>query len=145
MQPINTNRTIDAPLEVVFEAISDVRNFCEAVPHITHIEFLSDQRTGVGTRFRETRSSNGRTQTVELEVTEYFENSRVRMVSDAGGTLWDTLFTVEPASHAIELTMSMEVKPYRLFAKLFSPLIRSAVVKGVEADMDALKVYCESR
>ena len=58
--------------------------------------FLSEVRTGVGTRFRETRLMHGKERSTELEVTEYVENERVRMVADTDGTVWDSVFVVSP-------------------------------------------------
>lgn len=145
MKPIHISRTIAAPLDLVFQTISDVRNFRDAVPHITRVEFLSDQQVGAGTRFRETRSTNGREQTVELEVAEYTENDRVRMISDAGGTIWDTLFTVSKETDKVSLEMQMDIKPHTLFARIVTPLIRGMVVKAVESDMDSVKLFCESK
>lgn len=144
MKSIQTTRTISAPLERVFQTVSDVRNFRNAVPHITKVEFLSDQHVGAGTRFRETRVAKGREQTVELEVAEYIDNDRVRMISDAGGTIWDTLFTVSDAPVGVTLEMQMDIKPYKFLARIFTPLIRGMVVKAVESDMDAVKAFCES-
>ena len=145
MKSIHITRTIDAPLEAVFQTVSDVRNFRDAVPHITHVEFLTEQQIGEGTRFRETRSMNGREQAVELDVAEYVENERVRMISDAGGTIWDSLFSVSPADGRVKLDMQMDIKPHTFIAKIMTPLIRGMVVKGVAADMDAVKAYCESK
>ena len=48
MNSIIATRTIQAPLTVVFQTVSDVRNFRKAVPHITDVEFLSEQQHGVG-------------------------------------------------------------------------------------------------
>ena len=145
MKSILISRTIAAPLELVFETVSDVRNFRDAVPHITNVEFLSDQQVGAGTRFRETRLMNGREQTVELVVAEYIENDRVRMISDAGGTIWDTMFTVSKRPDNVALEMQMDIRPHTLFARIMTPLIRGMVVKGVESDMDAVKAFCEAK
>ena len=145
MKSIRITRFIDAPLEAVFQTVSDVRNFRDAVPHITNIEFLTDQHVGAGTRFRETRSMNGREQSVELEVAEYVENDRVRMISDAGGTVWDSLFTVTEEAGKVTLDMQMDIRPYKLLSKIMTPLIRGMVVKGVAADMDAVQTYCEAK
>lgn len=143
MKPIVATRLIQAPLDQVFETISDVRNFRNAVAHIVRIEFLTEQQTGVGTRFRETRLMNGREASVEIEVTEFVTNEKVRMVSDAGGTVWDSVFSTGQVGDDVELQLQMNVEPYRLFAKIINPLIRGMVVKGVESDMDAVKEYCE--
>ena len=144
MKPIIATRTIRAPLELVFRTVSDIRNFSQAVPHITNVEFLSDQHHGAGTRFKETRTMKGREHTVELSVTEYVDNESVRMVSDAGGTIWDSLFEVSEQNDAVELKLQMDVRPYTLPARLMNFLIRGMVVKGVESDMDAVKEFCEA-
>lgn len=144
MKPILISLSIAAPLERVFQTVSDVRNFSNAVPHIANVEFISDHQVGEGTRFLETRVMNGREQTVELEVAEYVDNDRVRMISDAGGTVWDTLFTVSEVSTNVTLEMRMDIKPHSLLARFMTPLIRRMVVKAVESDLDAVKEFCES-
>ena len=144
MKAIHVTRLIKAPLPAVFQAVSDVRNFCEAVPHIINIEFLTDQQVGTGTRFRETRVMKGKEQSVELEVAEYVENDRVRMISDAGGTIWDSVFTVKETTDGVSLDLQMDIRPHKFMARLMVPLIRSMVVKGVEDDMESVKQYCES-
>lgn len=143
MKAIHLSRSIDAPKDAVFRTISDIRNFSEAIPEITHVEFVTDQQSGAGTRFKETRVMKGRESTVEIEVAEYVENDRVRMVSDAGGTIWDTLFRVEEESGTTVLTMTMDIRPKSFLARIITPLIRGMVVKGVESDMDAVKAFCE--
>lgn len=147
MKPICVSLSIAAPLGVVFQVISDVRNFRDAVPHITNIEFLTEQKVGEGTRFRETRLMNGREQTVDLEVAEYVDDDRVRMISDAGGTIWDSLFTVTENSElsTTKLDLRMDINPHTLMARIITPMIRRMVVKGVEADMDSVKAFCESK
>lgn len=86
---------------------------------------------------------NGRLATVELEVAEYEENRRVRFVSDAGGTIWDTIFMTTAAPGGTNMKMVMEAKPYRVLAKLANPFMRGLIRKAVERDMDAVKAYCE--
>lgn len=136
-------RTIDAPLERVFDTVAHIENFAKAVPQIVATEFLSDVTSGVGTRFRETRLMHGREATTELEVTEYAENERVRIVADAGGTVWDTVFTVSPDSDGVQLTLTMDARPYRLLSRVVNPFIKGFVRRAIESDMDAVKTYCE--
>lgn len=64
MKPVVVSRTIAAPIDLVFQTISDPRNFQAAVPHIKQVEFLTDQQSGVGTKFRETRVMQGREDSV---------------------------------------------------------------------------------
>lgn len=145
MTRITTKRTIDAPVQRVFDTVAHIENFSEAVPHITNIEFLTESRRGIGTKFRETRLMRGKEAKTDLEVTEYVDGQSIRLVSDAGGTIWDTVFRVRPAGDATELGMSMTAEPYKMLAKLVTPLIKGMVAKAVEADMDSVKAYCESR
>ena len=144
MSQFSAKRNIAAPVDRVFETVAHIENFQKAVSHITDVEFLSETRSGVGTRFRETRLMRGREATTELEVTEYTPNERVRLVSDAGGTIWDTVFTVQASNGGTELSMEMEGKPYRLTSRLVNPLISGMVGRAVESDMDAVKAYCEA-
>ncbi|MEM9907437.1 MAG: SRPBCC family protein [Cyanobacteria bacterium P01_D01_bin.44] len=134
---------IDAPVEQVFTTVADISQYSQAVPHITKIEYLSDQKTGVGTRFRETRLMKGKEAVTELEVTEYIENDRVRLVSDSHGTVWDTVFTVRPDSGQTTLTMVMDAKAYQLLPKLINPFIKGMIKKAIMQDMNAVKTYCE--
>jgi uncharacterized membrane protein len=136
-------RTIAAPVDRVFATVAHIDRFQEAVPHITNVEFLTETRSGVGTRFRETRLMRGREASTELEVTEYVQDERVRLVSDAGGTVWDTVFTVQASGSGTELSMVMDARPYKLTALVVNPMISRMLTKALETDMDAVKAYCE--
>ena len=139
------SRTIHAPIGKVFDTVAHIENFSKAVPAIVRVEFVTEQKSGVGTRFRETRLMGKREATTELEVKEYVENERIRIVADQGGTIWDTVFTVTPAGEgAVELEMVMDANAYRFLAKLFNPLIKGMIRKFIEQDMDAVKAYCEA-
>ena len=146
MTRTSITRTIGAPVDAVFDTIADPVNYTKAVPEIVKVEFLTDQRTGAGTRFRETREMRGRATATELEVTEYVRNERVRLVSRAGGTVWDSVFTVSPTEddRGTRLELVMEARPYRLLARVFVPLMKGVVAKAVAGDMDAVKAYLES-
>lgn len=139
------SRTIRAPVGLVFSTVADISNYARAVPHIEAVEFLSERRTGVGTRFRETRLMGSRRATTELEVTEFVANERVRIVSDQGGTVWDTVFSVSASEddRATRLDMVMEARPHRLFARIMVPLMKGVVAKAIAADLDAVKTYAE--
>ena len=143
MANVTVTRRIDAPADVVFRTVADVEQFSQAVPGILRVEFLSEVKSGVGARFRETRMMMGREASTELEVTEYVENERVRIVSEAGGALWDTVFTVAPDGGGTELKMVMDARPQTPSARMTVPLIIGTVRKAVEQDMDAVKSFCE--
>ena len=145
MTRTTVSRTVGAAPETVFSTVSDISNYSAAVPHLVRVEFLTDQKVGVGARFRETRLMRGKEATTEIEVTEFVANERVRMVSDEGGTVWDTVFTVTPLDEGggTRLDMVMDARPYRILSRLMVPLIKGVVAKAIAADMDAVKAYCE--
>ena len=143
MPRLTITRTINAPIESVFQTVADIRQFSQAIPHIERFEFLSDVPSGVGTQVRETRRMKGKEMTTELEVTEYVEHDHVRMVADSHGTVWDTLFTVRPNGAATELTLTMDARAYKLIPKVMNPLILGMIKKAVASDMDDVKVFCE--
>ena len=145
MARVVVKKSIAAPAEDVFETVAHIEEFSQVVPEITKIEFLSDQKTGVGTRFRETRMMKGKEAATELEVTEYEPPRRVRIVADSHGTVWDTVFNVSPAGEGAELEMVMDARAYKLLSRLMNPLICGMIKKFVDADMEAVKEHCEKQ
>ncbi len=145
MSVTEVHRTIVAPAERVFAAVADVEHFSRAVEGIERVEFVSEIRAGVGTRFRETRLMRGREATVELEITEFVPPERVRFLSEAGGVRWDSVFTVAaaPNGEGTHLALVMEATPLTFPARLMVPLMKGMVRKAIASDMDAVKAYCE--
>ena len=143
MPRTTVTRTIHAPADVVFSTVADISQFSQAVPHIVKVEFLSDVRSGLGTRFRETRLMKGRERQTELEVMEYVPDRRVRMVADSHGTVWDTLFEVRSESGFSILTVTMDATARGLLPKIMNVLIRGMVRRAIERDMESVKIYCE--
>ena len=144
MARVESERSIAAPPHDVFPVVAHIEEFQNINPNITNVEFLTESHTGVGTRFKETRLMKGREATSTLEVTEYEPPSTVRLVSDEGGTIWDTIFTVTPQGDGSLLKMNMEARPYKLTAKLFTPLIMRMIKNAIEADMEGIKAHCET-
>lgn len=86
---------------------------------------------------------NGKQAETELEVTEFIENQRVRLVADSHGTRWDTV----QAQGELATLMTMDAKANRLLPKLVNRLIMitGMINKAVASDMDAVKSYCEPK
>ena len=143
MGQYRVTRTINAPVGRVFETVANIEGFSEAVPDIVGVEFLSEQRRGLGAKFKETRIMKGREVSSVLEVTEYIENERVRLVSDQGGTVWDSAFTLRPSGDQTLLELTMDARPYKLLARFVNLMIKPVLTKALASDMDAVKAYCE--
>lgn len=145
MTQIKVTTDIAAPLPLVFQTIADIREFSKVVPDIVNVEFLTEQQLGKGTRFVETRLMHGKEASTELEVTEYVDNDKIRLVADSHGTIWDTTFTVTEQNGQTTLVMIMDAKAYKLLPKLMNPLIKGAVTKAVASDMAQVKAFCENQ
>jgi uncharacterized protein YndB with AHSA1/START domain len=145
MAGVTLTRTIHAPVETVFAVVSDIRNFSEAVDNIKRVEFLTEQRSGVGTRFREVRMMGGKEAATVLEVREYKPHEKVRLLSETQGTVWDSLFTTGPEDGKTLLTLEMTAHARNLPARVMNRLIMGIVRKAIEKDMDAVKAYCEKQ
>jgi uncharacterized protein YndB with AHSA1/START domain len=141
----NISRTIDAPVDVVFKAVADPAEFSRTIPNIERVEFLSPNHAGVGTKFRSTRVMKGKRQTMDFEITELVPNDRVRIVNVTHGALWDSTFSVRGLDGRTAVTLTMDVTPPHIFAKIMLRLARGMINKAVDGDMQSIKQYCESR
>lgn len=128
----------------MFEAVSNAEVFCRALPHVVRTEYLSEHKSGVGTRFRETRLVRGKSATTELEVTEYVENQRVRAVADTHGTMWDSEFSVVTDGDATELSLELRPRSARPWPSIMNPLMRVMLGRALGQDLDALRDFCEA-
>jgi len=62
--------------------------------------------------------------TEEMEVTEFVENYRVRIVCDSHGTVWDSLFGVTSVDGQNELTLTMDANARKFMTRLMNPMIK---------------------
>lgn len=136
-------RTVAAPVETVFATVADISRFSRAIPQIVKVEFLSDVRSGVGARFRETRLMRGKEVSTDLEVTEWNANDHVRLVADTHGTIWDSIFLVQRDQGGTLLTLTMDSRATALLPRIVTLFIRGMVQKALEGDMDQVRAYCE--
>lgn len=140
---VKITKNIQASKEKVFETIADIRNFSKVVDTIVNVEFLSEMKVGVGTKFKETRLMQGKEASTILECTEYIENDRVRLVSDTHGTIWDSIFTVNELDGMTQLKLVMTARTKNIFYSVMNVIFKGIMSKAIEKDMDAVKAYCE--
>ena len=79
--------------------------------------------------------------------TAFEDGKMVRLVTEEAGAFWHTTFAVRPTDNGdrTRLDMLVEVKPRSLLGKLITPLLKTAVTKGITADVEAVKAYVEGR
>ena len=129
MSHTTVSRTINARINLVFNTAANITEFSKALPHIVKVEFLTNRQPGVGTKFLETRLFRGKEMTTELEVTEYVENERCRIVSDTHGNIWDSVMTVKPQDDKTVLTLTMDAITKNIFNKVINSFIGGMLKK----------------
>lgn len=142
MTRIRVEREIPVPVEVVFRAVTDIERLPDTNPEIVSVEFQSEQRTGVGTRFRETRRMGKREMATDLEVTEFVDNERARMVADSHGTVWDTVFTFVPSARGTAFAMEMDARGHKLFNRIMNRIMSPMFRRGMLKHLVQLERYC---
>ena len=145
MTRVLVQRSIAAPAEIVFDAVANIVNLPDTNPDIVKVRFLTERRTGVGTRFVETRAMNGKEMETELEITESDDRSRIRFVADSHGTVWDTVFTVLPEDGGSKLEIAMDARAHKLLPKLMNPIFKVFFRRGMRQHIDKFAAYCESK
>ena len=144
MTRIVVAKDIAASPEVVFRAVSDFENLPNTNADVIRIEFLGEQREGLGTRFRDVRMQGKKEMPTDLEVTEFEDNRRMRCVADTHGTIWDTLFEVTPTGKGAELRLTMDATPHKLLPKLMVPILKGLFKKGMVSHLESVATYCEA-
>ena len=128
MKPIECAVEIAAPSGTVWRVVTDIENAAKHISAITSIEMLDGPRSGKGMRWRETRMMYVATATNH-------------------GTFYRSEVRVEPSGAGSRLAFTFEAQALTLFARMMSalmmPLMKGAVVKALNADLEALKAHCE--
>ena len=147
MAGFKINKQIEAPIETVFAALTDITSAPETISGITKMELLTNGPVGKGTRFRETRVMFGREATEEMEVTAFETPRRYVLGCENHGCRYRTEYLLTERGGGTELSMEFDAEPLTLFAKVMSVLMKMMSKKMIETcgkDLDDLKVAIES-
>ena len=144
MTKVRIQKRIAAPPAFIFHALVDVQGMPSRHPAVLRTEFLSDQREGVGTRFREVRQMGKKEFVSDLEITEFEPGQRVRMVTENHGTVWDTLFVLTPEGAGSLLEVEMDARAQKLMPRLLNPIFKGLFRRGLVKHFDVFAAWCEA-
>lgn len=145
MKPITVTATIAASPDRVYDAIVDIERLPETSPDTLSIAFASEQRTGPGTKFRETRQMGKKTAEFDLELAECDAAARTaRFVSNHEGTVWDTRMNVEEDGDGTRVAFTMDAITDSKMKSFIFGLMSGMFRKGMTKQVTALKAYCEA-
>lgn len=151
MAHLELEKSIDAPVAIVFAVASDLENAAEHIEAIDKIEMLTEPPVGVGTRWRETRGKMG-TETIEVvSFTPPRETGKCgyQVASDSCGCRFLCEFSFNRLSDTqTQATLTVDTTPVTFFAKIMTPLswlMMGMMRKCLQQDLEALKRASEVR
>jgi carbon monoxide dehydrogenase subunit G len=137
---------INAPADKVWAVISDIPGSAATLSGIEAVQMLSDGPYGEGTRWKETRKMMGRSETVEMWVSQAEAPRSTTVKALQGGADYTTRFTLADRDGGTDLTLTFGaelVNPTRwsklamaVFGKLGMNMTRKALAKDL-ADIAA--------
>lgn len=148
MPTITVSEQFDCAPELAFATLSDFHNYPDFIEAIISTKLLSEQTTGLGTKFSETRIMMGREATEEMEVIEFTAPSKFVLYSFAHGTEYHSTHTFEPNENGTKVTLEFRAKPKTLMAKILSGLFSrmiGQVADMLQKDLRDAKIEAEKR
>ena len=144
---VAVSRSINAPLESVFEMFTDVEHAPEHVSGVVNVEMLTVGPVGLGTRWRESRRVLGRIDSADMEITA-FDRYRTYTISHyKAGVRVDAVFTFESDGDRTSVAIEFRLDSGGLPPGLLTPLnwaIAGTVRHVLENDLADLKKLLEA-
>ena len=140
---IELQRTVQAPVERVWDVLTDVAHADQILSGVTKVEPITEEPYRVGTRWRETRRMFGRDATEQVHVTVAEPPTRTVVEADSGGVHYVTEFTLaRSAGDATRLAMSftavqahanpVQKALWRLFGRLGAKATEKVMAKDLK-------------
>src|SRR6188508_2771924 len=119
---------IAAPSERVFAALTDLDNAPKLLSGIGEVQLLTPGPLAKGSRFRETRTMQGSTTTVEVEVSEFEPNKRYAARNEMKGIKIVYCYDVRAQDSGTRVDLECHVTA-RGIKKLIVPIIVGVLKK----------------
>ncbi|WP_028281213.1 SRPBCC family protein [Arthrobacter sp. H5] len=140
-QKISLTQHINAPADKVWAVISDIPGSAATLSGIESVQMLSDGPYGEGTRWKETRTMMGRSETVEMWVSQADPPRSTTVKALQDGANYTSRMTLADRDGGTDLTMTFGadmINPSRmnkltmaLFGKLGMRITRKAFAKDL--------------
>ncbi|MBD3241780.1 MAG: hypothetical protein GF331_14415 [Chitinivibrionales bacterium] len=145
-----TSVIIDAPVDTVWRAVSDIEHSADMITDIEKVEVLRRGDGGlVGFTWKETRTMFGKAAEETMTVTEYSQNSHYVTEAKSHGSLYTSRVSVREHKGRTELAMDFSVVPVTFSAKVLwctlGFLFSGGTTKALQKDLEDIKQYVEAR
>ncbi|MFB9721099.1 SRPBCC family protein [Planobispora longispora] len=150
MKPMSFERTIAAPVESVWAALTDIPRRAELFSKIDVVEPLTDGPFGLGTRWRETRTVYGQSSSANVEVVELDAPHRF-LTESVVGPRSTMEYVLLPARDGASTTVRVTSETtggsliYKIGEALGRSRITQCIVENNTQDLIDLAHDCESR
>ena len=122
---ISVNQEFKGPIEKTWSTLIDLEQYPGRVKSYETIEWLTPKKSGVGAKWKQTRTVYGKSHTQTIEVVEWSEPTSFAMTATEAGATYLTRYSIGESKDAETsvVSASFEVQPNNLFSKLFVKLI----------------------
>ncbi|HXT90173.1 MAG TPA: SRPBCC family protein [Trebonia sp.] len=143
MQAFQNTVTIQRPAEEVFAFLADFENIPMWNYAIEKTTKASTGPTGVGTRYRQTRSIPDRS-VEDFEVTVFEPASRLAIHGQIGPFVATISYQLEAEAGVTNLLNHVELNPPLAMPRLLAPLATARIKAAVAQNLGKLKLLLES-
>jgi hypothetical protein len=134
---------IDAPVEKVFEAATNVNNFKEIMVNVVEVQLLTEGPFQKGTKFKEVREIKGRKAEAIIEVLECVTNEKYSVKSENNGLFVEYRYVFKPQGEATLIQFEGIIQTKGIMNNLFKPIITSIIKKEDGDHLLYLKQFIE--
>jgi len=144
MASVERTISINAPVEKVFEHISDATNGPQFIPSQVEVEYVTRTEEGVGSRYRWVYKLLGIRFEGQSTCTEYVRNKRL-VTESKGGILSTWTYTLEPEDGGTKLTLVVDYTiPIPVLGRFAEALVLRQNEREAELGMANLKAIMEA-
>ena len=143
MSGFSTSETINRPIELVFDHLTDLNNFKNWMPGILEIKINPNDKITKGTKYIETRRFKNRDGDVQMEILDFSAPYQFVTGFNTGGTLcrYEYHLKKESSKTIVNLTCKVQVLGFK---KIWQPLIAWAIKLQDKNQLKALKSHIEN-
>lgn len=147
MTTVTVTNRLEAPVEQVFAAFTDIEHSAQRVSGIKGVELLTTGAFSLGTRWRETREIMGRLDDADMEVTAFEKGRRYTITHYKGGVKIDTHFVFAADGDGTKVSIEFALENQGLPPGLLTPVswaIAGKVKEVLTSDLKDMKKSVEA-
>lgn len=147
---ISLTQHVNAPANKVWAVISDIPGSAATLSGVNAIQMLSDGPYGEGTRWKETRTMMGRSETVEMWVSQADPPRSTTVKALQGGADYTSRMTLADRDGGTDLTMTFGAelqnpsRMHKLAMAVFGKLGMRVTRKALAKDLAEIAAKAES-